>query len=90
MTAPLSLETFQSMFNGNTKNKSYSAHNGKVHSIAWNVDGSRLGSGSVDKSVCIFAYDKGSMERFYREHTEEVDQLSWHPILPFELATASG
>ena len=56
------LETFQSLFNGNTKNKSYRTDSGKVHTIDWNVDGSRLGSGSLDKSVVIFAYDgKGSM-----------------------------
>jgi len=56
------LETFQSLFNGNTKNKSYRTDSGKVHTIDWNVDGSRLASGSLDKSVVIFAYDgKGSM-----------------------------
>lgn len=56
------LESFQSLFNTNTKNKSYRTDSGKVHSIDWNVDGSRLASGSLDKSVVIFAYDgKGSM-----------------------------
>jgi len=56
------LESFQSLFNGNTKNKSYRTDSGKVHTIDWNVDGSRLASGSLDKSVVIFAYDgKGSM-----------------------------
>jgi WD40 repeat protein len=56
------LDTFQSLFNGNTKNKSYRTDSGKVHTIDWNVDGSRLASGSLDKSVVIFAYDgKGSM-----------------------------
>ncbi|CAF2463214.1 unnamed protein product [Rotaria sp. Silwood2] len=86
------LETFQSLFNGSTKNKSYRTDSGKVHTIDWNVDGSRLASGSLDKSVVIFAYDgKGSMvDRTYREHGEEINQLAWHPTVSHYVATASG
>ena len=60
MTA--AVDAFANLFNGNTKNKSYRTDSGKVHTIDWNIDGSRLASGSLDKSVVIFAYDgKGSM-----------------------------
>ena len=57
-----SVDAFQNLFNSNTKNKSYRTDSGKVHTIDWNFDGTRLASGSLDKSVVIFAYDgKGSM-----------------------------
>lgn len=57
-----SLDFFQNLLNGSTKNKSYRTDSGKVHTIDWNIDGSRLASGSLDKSIVIFVYDgKGSM-----------------------------
>ena len=37
--------------------KSFSAHNSKIHSVAWNVDGKRLASGSTDKTVAIFTFE---------------------------------
>lgn len=37
--------------------KSFSAHNSKIHSVAWNVDGRRLASGSTDKTVAVFAFE---------------------------------
>ena len=30
--------------------KSFSAHSSKIHSVAWNADGKRLASGSLDKT----------------------------------------
>jgi len=89
----MSLESFQSLFHDKTKNKSYRTDSGKVHTIDWNVDGSRLASGSLDKSIVIFAYDgKGSMakDRTYREHGEEINQLAWHPSIAHHVATASA
>ena len=66
-----SLESFQNLFNDKTKNKSYRTDSGKVHTIDWNVDGTRLASGSLDKSIVIFAYDgKGSM-------VGRTDHLHW-------------
>jgi len=37
--------------------KSFSAHSSKIHSVAWNVDGRRLASGSTDKTVAIFTFE---------------------------------
>lgn len=37
--------------------KSFSAHSSKIHSVAWNVDGKRLASGSTDKTVAIFTFE---------------------------------
>ena len=45
----------QSMKNATVK--SFSAHNSKIHSVAWNVDGRRLASGSTDKTVAVFAFE---------------------------------
>lgn len=41
----------------NTTVKTFSAHNSKIHSVGWNVDGKRLASGSVDKTVQIFTFE---------------------------------
>ena len=41
----------------NTTVKSFSAHNSKIHSVAWNVDGRRLASGSTDKTVAVFTFE---------------------------------
>ena len=74
-----SLETFQSLFNSTTKTKSYRTDSGKVHTIDWNVDGTRLASGSLDKSVVIFAYDgKGSMVG--RADIQRFPPIHWHSI----------
>ncbi len=37
--------------------KSFQAHNSKIHSVAWNVDGRRLASGSTDKTVAVFQFE---------------------------------
>lgn len=37
--------------------KSFSAHSSKIHSVAWNVDGRRLASGSTDKTVAVFSFE---------------------------------
>ena len=41
----------------NASVKSFSAHNSKIHSVAWNVDGRRLASGSTDKTVAVFTLE---------------------------------
>ena len=41
----------------NASVKTFSAHNSKIHSVAWNVDGRRLASGSTDKTVAIFTFE---------------------------------
>lgn len=73
--------------------KSFSAHNSKIHSVAWNVDGRRLASGSTDKTVAIFTFENKerlSKESTFKGHTDLVDQLCWHSNHPDLLVTASG
>jgi THO complex subunit 3 len=73
--------------------KSFSGHNSKIHSVAWNVDGRRLATGSTDKTIAIYAFEnreKLAKESVYKDHKDLVDQLSWHSTHPDLLATASG
>eukprot|EP00731_Ephydatia_muelleri_P017931 Em0010g1029a len=44
-------------FENNKRSKEYVAHQAKVHSVAWSCDGSRLASGSFDKTVTIWTLD---------------------------------
>ena len=52
------LESLKKHFVSNNKIREYSAHSSKVHTVDWNCDGRRLGSGSFDKSVCIFTLER--------------------------------
>lgn len=65
------------------------AHSKKVHSLAWNSNGTRLASGSADKTAKIWnAEMKEIME--CRGHSDSVEQLAWDPTTPDRLATCSG
>jgi THO complex subunit 3 len=50
------LNNLQNIFK-NATTKSFQAHNSKIHSVAWNIDGKRLASGSTDKTVAVFTFD---------------------------------
>lgn len=78
-------------FENNKRSKEYVAHQAKVHSVAWSCDGSRLASGSFDKTVTIWTLDSDrlSKEGNYKVHSGSVDQLCWHPTKPDVLVTAS-
>jgi len=52
-------ESMQKFFQTNNKTKEYQVHSAKVHSVAWNCDGKRLASGSFDKTVVAFVFDRG-------------------------------
>lgn len=52
------LENMQNYFKNNGKTREFSAHQSKVHSVAWNSDGRKLASGSYDKSVNVFHLDR--------------------------------
>jgi len=52
-------ESMQKFFQTNNKTKEYQVHSSKVHSVAWNCDGKRLASGSFDKTVVTFVFDRG-------------------------------
>ena len=53
---PAKTSHLQSLFK-NATTKSFQAHNSKIHSVAWNVDGRRLASGSTDKTVAVFTFE---------------------------------
>ena len=53
---PAKVTQLQSLFK-NATTKSFQAHNQKIHSVAWNVDGRRLASGSADKVVAVFSFE---------------------------------
>jgi len=76
------------------KPKEYPAHSAKVHSVGWSCDGRRLASGSYDKTVTSFTLNEEtgrlSREHTFKGHADSVDQLSWHPLNPDVLTTASG
>jgi THO complex subunit 3 len=42
-----------------SKIKEYRGHHEKVHTVAWNCDGRRLASGSVDKTARIWTPHRG-------------------------------
>jgi THO complex subunit 3 len=53
---PTKVSHLQGLFK-NATTKSFQAHNSKIHSVAWNVDGRRLASGSTDKTVAVFTFE---------------------------------
>ena len=69
-------------------------HTKKVHTVAWNCDGKRLASGSVDRTVCVWrvggSSGSGTLEHELKGHQEAVDQLTWDPTHPDLLASASS
>lgn len=60
--------------------------------MRWNCLGTKLASGSQDKSVAIYSLDRDRItkEKTFYGHTGTVDQLTWHSTNPDLLATASG
>ena len=52
------LEQMKKHFESHGRTKEYTAHQSKVHSVAWSCDGRRLASGSFDKTVCIFSLER--------------------------------
>ncbi|XP_071946995.1 THO complex subunit 3-like [Antedon mediterranea] len=86
------IEETKKHFQSNGRTKEMSAHNAKVHSVAWSCDGRMLASGSFDKTVGLFTLEKDKirLETTYRGHTDSVDQLCWHPSNPEQFVTASA
>jgi len=68
-----------------------SGHKDCVRTVAWNVTGTRLASGSTDKTIRVWNPEK-PLARYSIElkgHTQTVDQLCWDPTNPDQLASAS-
>ncbi|KAK4519805.1 uncharacterized protein ATC70_010047 [Mucor velutinosus] len=90
--APITRSQMVSMFSS-AKIREYKGHKEKVHSVAWNADGRRLASGSVDKTARVWSPQRSTDVKYSTElkgHTGSVDQLDWNPTHPDRLATASS
>eukprot|EP01010_Urceolus_cornutus_P000604 NODE_1122_length_1095_cov_265.391969_g858_i0.p1 GENE.NODE_1122_length_1095_cov_265.391969_g858_i0~~NODE_1122_length_1095_cov_265.391969_g858_i0.p1 ORF type:complete len:326 (-),score=59.08 NODE_1122_length_1095_cov_265.391969_g858_i0:54-1031(-) len=93
----LSVNECEAKFQGSkVDTQSLVGHRGKVHTVAWNRDGTKLASGSVDKMGRVWdptvasKYTQGSVPNVVLQgHTGPVDQLCWDPSGNYQLATAS-
>ncbi|CAH8641459.1 unnamed protein product [Dicrocoelium dendriticum] len=61
--------------------KEFSGYSGKIHTLSWNINGSKLASGSADKLINVYAFDSSKLTKVhtFRGHSESVDQICWHP-----------
>src|SRR5436190_17415359 len=68
-----------------------SGHKDCVRSVAWNITGTRLASGSTDKTIRIWNPEKPEVRYsiLLKGHTQTVDQLCWDPTNPDQLVSAS-
>lgn len=68
-----------------------SGHKDCVRTVAWNITGTRLASGSTDKTIRVWNPDKPEVRYSIqlRGHTQTVDQLCWDPTNPDQLVSAS-
>ena len=91
MSTVQSASSLTSHFSSNDGSRSAQYHTSKVHSVAWNCDGKRLASGSFDRTVCIYNLERDRLSKNYifRDHTNSVDQICWHPKHPDKLVSAS-
>lgn len=65
VTLPLSrLDDMQKYFKSHERIKEYQAHTARVHSVGWNCAGTRLASGSFDKTVAVFNLEKDKLVIF--------------------------
>ncbi|MCO5585511.1 hypothetical protein L7F22_039444 [Adiantum nelumboides] len=64
-----------------------------VRSLGWSIDGRRLASSASDRSIRIWTPEVSIDARSTSElrgHTDGVEQITWHPLQPDQLASASG
>src|SRR5204863_5937646 len=68
-----------------------SGHKDCVRTVDWNITGSRLASGSTDKTIRIWNPEKPEVRYSLqlKGHTQTVDQLCWDPVNADHLASAS-
>ncbi|CAL8108010.1 unnamed protein product [Calicophoron daubneyi] len=72
--------------------KEFTGYGGKIHTLAWNVTGAKLASGSSDKLINVYALESTRLTKVqtFRGHNESVDQLCWHPSDAEILATVGA
>lgn len=82
---------------GGYKSREYVGHKSKVHSLDWNMMGTKLASGSTDHTIRIWNLEKllatGSTNNNSSElrgHGANIDQLAWSPIDNELLASVSA
>eukprot|EP00026_Physarum_polycephalum_P009287 Phypoly_transcript_09405.p1 GENE.Phypoly_transcript_09405~~Phypoly_transcript_09405.p1 ORF type:complete len:355 (+),score=41.64 Phypoly_transcript_09405:188-1252(+) len=71
------------------KTRDLIGHKKKIHSVAWNCNGRKLASGSVDQTVRVWNIETNK-DLELKGHTDSVDQLCWDPTHPDVLCTASA
>ncbi|KAM0936545.1 putative transcription factor WD40-like family [Dioscorea sansibarensis] len=78
----------------NLVSREYQGHKKKVHSVAWNITGTKLASGSIDHTARVWNIDPhghGKVKDIeLKGHTDSVDQLCWDPKHADVVATAAG
>lgn len=87
----LRIQDIKAYFAKHDQIKDYKVHSSKVHSVGWNCDGTKLASGSFDKTVSVFNMERTRLNKevSLKGHEASVDQLAWHGSDPSLLATAS-
>ena len=68
-----------------------SGHKDCVRTVAWNITGTRLASGSTDKTIRVWNPEKPEVRYSLqlKGHSQTVDQLCWDPTNPDYLVSAS-
>nr|CDS29489.2 tho complex subunit 3 [Hymenolepis microstoma] len=86
------LQNLRQHFTTQNRIKETTGYGGKIHALGWNNAGTKLATGSSDKSVNIYQLDSTRLSRLqtFRGHTDSVDQLAWHPSVNDILATVSA
>jgi THO complex subunit 3 len=69
-----------------------SGHKDYVRTVGWNITGTRLASGSADKTIRIWNPDKPEVRYSIplRDHTSSIDNLCWDPTNADHLVSASS
>lgn len=57
----------------------YKGHNNEVRDVAWSRDGTRIASGSDDKTVQVWDATTGKLIHTYSNHTSFVRAVTWSP-----------